>query len=165
MPPSVDPPPNPYEEGQAIYCFGNDACVSEFHSLMESGLGLYGYNAIMDDYVQQMHKGQNFYSLPIPFPLDMKTVFAAAKMLTFYDKCVVLGVILLDNVFCKFRVNACSGYDSKSESLDVKSLFEKNSLEPPGESGVYENLDLISSELYKLLLNVIEGLKKDASQR
>jgi hypothetical protein len=168
MPPSIDTPPNPHEEGQAIYCFGNDACVSDFHSLMESGLGLYGYKAIPDDYVQLMHRGQNFYSLPMPFPLDMKSIFAVAKALTYYDRSVVLGVTLLDNILCKFQVHACSGYLTKDFSLDVEDLFRRHSLEPPwdGFDGVYtEHLDIISSELLDLLRFSAEDLKKDASQR
>lgn len=156
---------NPYDEGQAIYCFGNDAAVSEFHSLMESGLGLYGYEAIPADYVQLMHQGSNFYSLPGPFPLNMKSVFAVAKTLTYHDPLVVLGVTLLDNIFCKFQVHVCSGYTTQAFSLDIDDVCRCHSIEPPDEAGIFENLDIISSELYDLLLFSVDKLKKDASQR
>lgn len=155
----------PYDEGQSIYCFGNDEAVNEFHSLMESGLGLYGYEAIPADYVQVMYKGPNFYSLPGPFPLSMKSVFAVAKTLTYHDRSVVLGATFLDNIFNKFQVHVCSGYTTKAFSLDIDDVCHRHSIEPPGENGIFDNLDIISSELYDLLLFSVENLKKDASQR
>lgn len=156
---------NPYDKGQAIYCFGSAKAVAEFHSLMESGLGLYGYEAIPADYVQLMHKGSNFYSLPGPFPLNMKSVFAVAKTLTYHDLSVVLGATLLDNIFCKFQVHVCSGYTTKAFSLDIDDVCHRHSIEPPGENAIFDNLDVISSELYDLLLFSVDNLKKDASQR